>query len=125
MDKAQAINTFWNSFGISAYDESTVPMGDDAPQFPYITYNVFMDSLGNVVTLNASLWDKGYSWERISKKAKQIAKAIGENGFITIPIDGGYLWITKGTPFAQRMTDPDELIRRIYLTLNVEFLTAY
>ena len=36
MDKQQAIHGFWSSFGITAYDENSVP--DDA-ELPYITYN--------------------------------------------------------------------------------------
>lgn len=126
MDKAQAPDAFWNQFGIPAYDESTVPTGDNAPPFPYITYGVTTDSLGNVVVMNGSLWYRSTSWEAASKKAEQIAKTVGEHGFTIIKLDNGYLWLTKGTPFAQRMTDPDDdMIRRIYITLNAEYLTAY
>ena len=52
MNKSQAIHKFWNQFNIPAYDQYSVP--DDAP-FPYITYSVALDSLDNVVTLNASI----------------------------------------------------------------------
>lgn len=126
MDKAQAIDAFWNSFDLPAYDEATVPIDDRAPDFPYITYGVSTDSIGNVVVLNGSLWYRTSSWELPSKKAEQIAKRIAENGFVVLRVDDGYIWVTKGTPFAQRMSDPeDDMIRRIYLTLNVEYLTAY
>ena len=37
MTKAAAIYQFWNSFGLTAYEENTVP--DDAA-FPYITYQL-------------------------------------------------------------------------------------
>ena len=42
MDKYQAINEFWNRFGVMAYDENTVP--DDA-ELPYITYGVNIAAL--------------------------------------------------------------------------------
>jgi hypothetical protein len=59
-------------------------------------------------------------------KKNEIAKRIGEHGFLSLPIDDGYVFMVKGTPFAQRMADPsDELVKRIYLNINVEFLTAY
>ncbi len=125
MDKAQAINKYWNSFGIKAYDENTVPQ--DA-SFPYITYNVVTDDLDNVVPLHASLWYRSTSWKDISLKEEEIAKSLGGYGDIEnlLKINGGYLWLYRGTPFAQRMSDPeDDMIRRIYINVLAEFLTAY
>ena len=73
MDKSQAIDNFWNRFGIPAYDENTVPQ--DAP-LPRITYNVETDSLDNPVGMNASLWYRSRSWKDISKKAEEIGEYI-------------------------------------------------
>ena len=72
MTKGQAIQQFWSSFGLTAYDATSVP--DDAP-FPYITYSVRTDSLDNVVTDSASLWYRSYSWKDISEKAEEIRQA--------------------------------------------------
>lgn len=127
MDKAQAIHLFWSSFGIPAYDQSTIPNADSSdhrPEPPYITYDVIEDSLGTPVALSGSVWYRSNSWEEITKKAEKIAESIGY-GHKIIKIDGGYLYITKGSPFAQRMSDEDDTIRRIYINLMVEFLTAY
>lgn len=123
MDKSQAINAFWNSFGLHAYGENSVP--DDAT-FPYITYSQATDSLGNVVLLNASIWDRSSSWVTVSQKAEKIAQTLAEYGYYKMKLDNGYLWMVKGTPFAQRMSDPiDREIKRIYLNVNAEYLTAY
>lgn len=125
MDKWQAIHNFWNSFGIPAYDENTVNTGEESPNPPYITYNALTGAVGQSLNLTASIWYKGYSWEEISQKADAIAEAIGY-GFTLENVDGGYIYITLGQPFAQRMNDPeDDSIRRVYLILNAEFLTAY
>jgi len=126
LDKAQAIHDFWASFDIPAYDENTVPTGEDAPEFPYITHSVATDSIGNVVQLSGSLWYRTPTWEEIDLKAEQIAKELGEYGHKVIKIDGGYVFLVKGTPFAQRMSDPsDDMVRRIYINVLAEFLTAY
>ena len=122
MDKAQALHNFWNGFGLPAYDENTVP--DDAAM-PRITYSVSMDSIGDSVLLNASIWYKSTSWAEASKKAEQIAQAIVEMIPPTIEIDNGRLYLYKGTPFAQRMSDDDDTIRRIFLNVEAEYLTAY
>lgn len=134
MDKAQALHEFWSSFDIPAFDESTVPekIWDEELQKevelkpPYITYAVAEGSLDGIILLSASVWYHGYGWSEISKKVSEIAEKLGSDGFYSVKVDGGYLWMTQGTPFAQRMSDPeDDMIRRYYLNVNAEFLTAY
>lgn len=120
MDKAQGIDSFWNGFGIPAYDENTVPTN---AVMPYITYATLYDNLDHPVVLTASIWYRSTSWKDITKKADQIAENVGVGGK-TIKLDDGYAYITRGTPFAQRMNDTDDSVRRIYINLITEFLTA-
>lgn len=123
MDKAQAIHNFWNSFGLKAYDENSVP---DDVTFPYITYNVQTDSMDRVLNLYGSIWYRDTSWAQISQKSDEIAKALYNTSPYLLKLNKGYLWLTKGQPFAQRMGDPsDDMIRRMYLNIQAEFLTAY
>jgi hypothetical protein len=122
MDKAQAIDYFWNSFGLMAFDENTVPKW---AQMPYITYNISTDSLDNVVSMSASLWYRTTSWKDITNKANEIEKYLGEHGGIVLKLNEGRMWINKGTPFIQRINDPDDSIRRIRLNIQTEFLTAF
>lgn len=122
MDKEQAIYNFWSGFGVNAYEENTVP--DDAIM-PYITYAPQTGSIDDVIMLTGSLWYHSTSWKDVSRKAEEIAQAVGDGYYIN-KVDGGYLWITPGSPFSQHMSDPsDDMIRRIYINLNAEFLTAY
>ena len=118
MNKAQTINSFWNSFKIPAYDMYSVPT--DA-QMPYITYEYAEDNLDNAVMLSASIWYKSTSWLAVSGKAAEIAESIG-NGKI-LKTDEGYIYITRGTPFIQRLPDTDDTIRRIHINLQVEYMT--
>lgn len=123
MDKEQALHAFWNGFGWAAYDEGTVP--DDAP-IPRITYSVSVDALDRPVMLTASLWDKSYSWETVSKKAAEIAKALRDMYPPAFPFDEGRIYLTPGQPFAQRMSDSnDDSIRRIYLNLEAEYFSDF
>lgn len=122
MDKAQAIDYFWNGFGLPAYDESTVPGNAGMPR---ITYNVATGDLFDTVSLYASIWYRSTSWWAITQKAKEIERRLGEYGGEVISLDEGKLWIVKGSPFMQRMSDPDDSIRRIYINVIAEFLTAY
>lgn len=123
MTKGQAIQKFWESFGLTAYDETSVP--DDAP-FPYITYQVHTSSFDELCITNVSIWYRSYSWKEISEKTEEISRAIAKMNPPSVKIDGGRLYITKGVPFAQRMGDEnDDAIRRMLLNINYEFLTNY
>ena len=121
MTKAAAIYQFWSSFGLTAYEENTVPT--DAT-FPYITYQLVTDSFDREVAATASLWYRGESWTAINAKTEEISAHIGLGGKI-IKCDGGRIWIKRGQPFAQNMGDEsDDLIKRKYLNLTFEFFTA-
>ena len=122
--KAATIYEFWNSFEMLAYEENSVPTGEDAPEFPYITYQLVTDSLGNEVAMTASLWYRGTSWVEANAKTEEISQRIGRKGTV-LDCNGGKVWIKRGTPFAQNIGDEsDNLIKRKYLNITAEYLTA-
>lgn len=124
MDKEQALHKFWSGFGLTAYDENTVP--DNALTTnggKYLTYNVATASLDEPTPLYANLWYKSSSWAEITAKAEEMAQTIGRGGKL-VPFDGGYIWICRGVPFSQRLPDDDDTIRRIYINVMAEYLSA-
>lgn len=124
MTKEGALYLFWSSFGLTAYEENTVPTGEDAPKFPYLTYSVSTDEMGREIALNTSLWYRSDSWVEINAKTEDIAEKIGRGGYL-VHFDGGSIWIKKGQPFAQNMGDEsDDMIRRKYLNILAEYLSA-
>ena len=121
MTKAAAIYQFWSSFGLTAYEENTVPT--DAA-FPYITYQLVTDSFDREIPLTASIWYRSESWTAINAKTEEISQKISRGGKV-IPCDGGSIWMKRGQPFAQSMGDEsDGLIKRKYLNITAEFMTA-
>ena len=121
MTKAAAIYQFWNSFGLTAYEENTVPT--DAT-FPYITYQLVTDSFDREIPLTASLWYRSESWTTINAKTEEISRKISRGGKI-ISCDDGAIWLKRGQPFSQNMGDEsDDLIKRKYLNITAEFMTA-
>ena len=121
MTKAAAIYQFWSSFGLTAYDENTVPT--DAA-FPYITYQLVTDSFDREVPVTASICYRSESWTAINAKTEEISQKISRGGKI-ISCDGGAIWLKRGQPFAQSMGDEsDDLIKRKYLNITAEFMTA-
>ena len=121
MTKAAAIYQFWNSFGLTAYDENSVPHDAD---FPYITYQLVTDSFDSEVAATASLWYRSESWTAINAKTEEISQKISRGGKI-VACDGGAIWLKRGQPFSQSMGDEsDDLIKRKYLNITAEFVTA-
>lgn len=121
MTKAAAIYQFWSGFGLTAYEENTVPT--DAA-FPYITYQLITDSFDSEVATTASLWYRSESWAGINAKTEAISQKISRGGKI-ISCDGGAIWLKRGHPFAQSMGDEsDDLIKRKYINITADFMTA-
>lgn len=132
MNKQQAYNKFWSSFGLLAFEENSVPEdsviealikgGAAASKYPYITYQVITDDLDHPIYPTASIYDRSTSWERADKLANTISATITKMG--TIKLDNGRMFITKGNPYAQHMPEEgDRTIRRIVLNLAIEFFT--
>ena len=121
MTKAAAIYQFWSSFGLTEYEENTVTT--DAA-LPYITYQLVTDSFDREIPLTASIWYRSESWAGINAKTDEISQEISRGGKV-IPCDGGAIWLKRGQPFAQNMGDEsDDLIKRKYLNITAEFMTA-
>lgn len=121
MNKIQALNQFWNSFregnDWKAYDASNVP--EDIPD-KHITYDVTSDFFGYSVAQTVSLWDKSTSWEAITLKEMEIAKYISRGGAV-IPYEGGAMWLKRANPWAQRLSD-NEQIKRLVLNIEIEYI---
>lgn len=124
MTKEAALHYFWSSFDWATYEATSVPTGDNAPKFPYLTYSVATDSIGQSVALTADLWHRGTSWAIVNELCQRISDTIGSGGKI-ISCDGGCIWLNRGSPFAQNMSDPnDDLIKRKHINISAEFMTA-
>ena len=118
MTNAEILYKFWASFGLPAYYETSVPSDADIPR---ITYETGLDSFGNEIPLSASVWYRSTSWADVTAKTEEINAAIGSGGKM-LPTERGALWLKRGTPFAQRMSDTDDSIRRMVLNVTVEFI---
>lgn len=124
MTKAAALHSFFASFGIPAFEENSVPSGDKFPGFPLITYERRTDSFLQEVALTCNVYYRESTWTNCNAMTENISTAIGRGG-VLLPCDGGAIWLKRGTPFAQAVDDPaDDMIKRNYITLSAEYLTA-
>ena len=119
MTKAAALNKFFTRFGMTAYPTSAVP---EDVIFPYLTYEVATGDIhSGDITIVVNLWFYTQSEKIPNDKVEQIAEAIGLGG-ITIPYDGGAIWIKKGSPFSQSLNDENNnTVKRRLINLTIEY----
>lgn len=127
MTKAGAINKFFSSFGLPAYEENFVyamAMQGQAPVFPYLTYEGKTDFFGELDTdISFSLWYRDDDLTAINAKSQQISAAIGRVGRL-LDCDGGKILIQRSQPWGQNMgDDSDDMIKRNLHSLSVRFYT--
>lgn len=124
MTKAAALFNFWSGFGLTAYEENSLPK---SPEFPYITYQLITSGVLDHVTGSASVWYWEASIVDINAKVEEISQGIGDR--VTLHCDGGAIIVRKGTPFSKPMGDEgddlDNMRKRRILTVDYLFATKY
>ena len=118
--KAAALFKFFNSFGLEAHPSSAT----EGAQLPYITYDLAVgaDDSGDV-NIPVNIWYRTDSEKTLNDKVEEISARIGRGG-TTLPCDGGFIWLTRGTPWAQAVKDPDdETVKRRFLNITAKFET--
>lgn len=126
MTPEAAIYTFLNSFSIPAYASASVPDQDshEWQGFPYITYDLVEGDWNQVeVNMPVNVWYRTTSEAEPNAKVREIRDVL-KNGGVTLPCDGGMLWLKQGSPWAQAMNieGEDELVKRRYVNINIEYL---
>lgn len=121
MTKTAALYQFFSSFSMSAYTSTSVP---DDVEFPYLTYEPITSAWdGGEVGMTVNLWFYTTSEAVPNKKAEELSAAIGFGGKM-LKCDGGYIWLKRGSPWCQPLSDEtDRNIKRRYINVSAEYLT--
>lgn len=116
--RERALVSFWSSFGLSVYDETSVP---DTAEMPYMTCEIATAAFDKPIPLSLSLWYYSSSWEKITAKAREIIETIGTHK--SVRYNGGGMNITIPSQDYTRMNDSaSDMIRRIVINVMVEFV---
>lgn len=121
MTKEAALKRFFGGFDIAAYPSTSVP--NDAV-FPYLVYDFPIDAFdGGEVSGTVNLWYFTTQEVPPNAKARELSEAIGRGGKL-LPCDDGYIWLKRGTPWCQSLSDDtDKNIKRRYINVTAEYLT--
>ena len=120
MTKGAALQAFLSQF-MDAYAASAVP---EDVNFPYLTYELITSAWdGGEVGLTVNLWFYTTSEAVPNAKAQELSDAIGYGG-VTLPCDGGFIWLKRGSPWCQNVReDTDPNIKRRYINVTAEYMT--
>ena len=120
MTKDKALHAWFSQF-LTAYPTSNVP--EDAV-FPWLTYELITGSWeSGEIALTVNLWYYTESEAIPNAKAQELSDAIGYGG-VTLPCDGGFIWLKRGSPWCQNLQDDtDPNIKRRYINVTAEYMT--
>ena len=120
MTKGAALQAFFSQF-MDAYAASSVP---DDVTLPYLTYELITSAWdGGEVGLTVNMWFYTTSEAVPNAKAQELSDAIGYGG-VTLPCDGGFIWLKRGSPWCQNLQDDtDKNIKRRYINVTAEYMT--
>lgn len=120
-DKWQTLHNFWSGFGIPAYDQASVP--DDAVM-PYITYTAVTAPFENTILISGDIWYNSTSWSAVSQKADDIGRELKGHKLMRVNTKE-FLMLVQGSPFAQRIYDTDDTVKRVHINVMGEYLTYF
>ena len=120
MTTRAVLQAFFSQF-MEAYAASAVP---EDVTFPYLTYELITSAWDcGEVGLTVNLWFYTTGEAVPNAKAQELSDAIGYGG-VTIPCDGGFIWLKRGSPWCQNLQDDtDKNIKRRYINVTAEYMT--
>lgn len=121
MTKEAALKAFFSSFDIPAYPATGLPQD---VVFPYLTYEPSTSAWdGGEVGITVNLWYFTTQESPPNAKARELSETIGLGGKV-IPCDGGFIWLKRGSPWCQNLSDEtDKNIKRRYINVTAEYMT--
>lgn len=119
MTKAKALQDFFSSFSLPAYPATEVPK---EPGERYLTYEPRFGSIDDGdLSITVNIWMYTTSEADLNAAAQTLSEALGLGGKM-LACDGGYIWLKRGSPWCQNLSDGDW--KRRYINVTAEYLTA-
>lgn len=125
MTKAEAIHEFMSGFNLQAFDAFSVPSGEDAPEMPYLTYDLTINDFdGGEAPIQVNLWYRTTSNAEPNAKAQELYDAIDPSQGVTLSCDDGIIRLYRGSPWCQSLEDPnDASIKRRHINVAAKYYT--
>lgn len=103
---------------LPCFVEGDVPAGQ---AMPYVTHRMQIGAFGDQGSIEVDVWCPPGAAAKADGYALSLRAALGMRGDI-VECDGGAVWLTRGTPFAQPV--PDDRAERRYCNIDIDYLTS-
>lgn len=121
LTKTEALHHFFSGFGVDAYPSDAVP---DKAKYPFITYEMTTAAWGDgPVSITVNLWYYTESEAEPNAQVQRMSAQIGRGG-VMLPCDGAAVWLTRGAPWCTPVVSDDNRLKRRYINITAEYLTA-
>lgn len=122
MDAREALYQFWSGFSVPAFEENSVPTGEDFPGFPYITFPIVCAGFGGRSSVYVSVWTKSNSgWGQAIEIADAVYNKLKDGG-LCLKHSEGAVWVSANEPFSKGTGDPnDDQVKRMLLDVRLQF----
>lgn len=122
MNKYEALHEFYSSFGVKAYEETSVPDDVKTGSMPYITYEVITSPFdAQQVALSLQIFFKSNSLMKINALTEKIHEAL--RGGKKLQCDTGYIVLYAGSPFAITQPSGDKSVKAKYINITADYIT--
>lgn len=119
MTKAAALHNFFSSLSLPAYPTTEVPK---EPGAKYLTYEPKFGCIDDGdMSITVNIWMHTTSEAEPNAAAQRLSEAIGQGGKL-LACEGGFIWLKRGAPWCQNLSDGDW--KRRYINMTAEYLTA-
>ena len=123
MTPEAALFTLLSGAGMPVYADASVP---DGASMPYMTFELTVSGGWDAGEVNVPvrLWHRTTSEAVMNSMVRDLSRSVPEGG-VTVPCDGGMIWVKRGVPWAQAISgESDTGVRSRYVNLDVEYLTT-
>ena len=102
-----------DTLGVDVWVEDSVPINS---KFPYTTFTLANEAFTTEGLIQVRVFTENRSIKEVVGLSDKLEKAIGEAG--TLLRNGrGYIWLYKGSPFAQLEPTLEENLKTVYINL--------
>jgi hypothetical protein len=109
---------FWNQFCPAYIENAAYKVDPNSGKlipavFPYLTFSIMRLPFGEQSITGVNIYDQSNSFARIREIGRSIENAIPHNGIVALdmPNNGGNVLLSRGNPFIQSRSLPEDEIR--------------
>lgn len=118
-DIFESIYAFLSQIGIPVYPENGIP--SDAV-LPYMTWTPIQTNWDEDSIMSVRIWDRSTNYKRLAALVDKLGEALKDD--TTLKTGTGYIYLYRGTPFAQPQPLQDTDVKVMYINIGINTMIS-